>query len=419
MVNKQNEIGVVLTDIVVFPQTVQRIRVSDQLQLQTRHLVTLVKNKQGFSSTGVLCELIDEQHQPDGRFLVIEGMQRVNILKTKKDLITYTICETSFNKTRDLLALSNKVYDLFKQHHSMFESEDMSLDTLLSVIHPDQPHELTDFISSYLPLKYEEKVTILESIDVYHRLEQVEHCLNRLLIDAEINQQLDGVIQQNVDIERKEMMLKAKLRAIQAELKNGTYADITAEYIDNLNQIKLSKDHHDQIISDIQRLDQYPDDSTEFAVVKGYLDTFFSIPWRKRKSANINIARVKKELDDHHFGLDSVKTRILENLAIRKIAKKRIGTILCLSGPPGVGKTSIVQSVANALRRPFVHIALGGIRDEADLRGHRRAYVGSMPGKIISGLIKAQAINPGSWLDEVAKLSGGFEGTRLLHFLKF
>ena len=410
MANELKEVCVLLNDVVVFPQTVQRIRVNESLSIVNRHVVALFSNQNTVSSTGVLCELIDEQNQPDGRFLVIEGMQRVNIHKKDHDEVVYSLCDTTFNKTRDLISLSNKVFDLFKKHHAILDEDDMSFDTLLSVIHPDQPQELADFIASYLPMKYNEKVDIVESIDIYHRLEQVEHCLNQLLIDAEINQQLDGVIQHNVENERKEMILKAKLRAIQAELKSTIQADITKEYEFKLNQIKLKKDHHDQLLADIQRLEQYPDDSTEFAVIKGYLDTVFSIPWGKRKAAKIDINRVRNELDEHHFGLESVKTRILEHLAIRKIAKKRIGTILCLSGPPGVGKTSIVQSVATALRRPFVRLALGGVRDEAELRGHRRAYVGSMPGKIVSGLIKAQAINPVICLDEVDKLAGGFKG---------
>ena len=408
--NQLTEVAIPLTDIVVFPQTVQRIKIPEGLEIINRHLVALFSKKQTLSNTGVLCELIDEQHQHDGRFVVLEGMQRVNIHKRGKDNVTYSLCETNFNKTRDLLDLSNNVYDLFKEHHSMFESDDMSMDTLLSVIHPDQPNELADFISSYLPMKYDEKVEIIESIDIYHRLEQVKQCLNKLLIDAEINQQLDGVIQQNVDSERKEMMLKAKLRAIQTELNTSIRIDIVDEYKEKLHLSGLKKDQKEQLLFDIQRLDQYPDDSTEFAVLKGYLDTVFSIPWKKQKSAKIDIQRVRKELDHHHFGLDSVKTRILEHLALRKVAKKRIGTILCLGGPPGVGKTSIVQSVASALRRPFVHISLAGIRDEAELRGHRRTYVGSMPGKIISGLIKAQAMNPVICLDEVDKLAGGFKG---------
>ena len=161
---------------------------------------------------------------------------------------------------------------------------------------------------------------------------------------------------------------------------------------------------------DIQKLDQYPDDSTEFAVIKGYLDTVFSLPWNTRKSANINIKRVRKNWTKNHYGLDSVKIRILEHLAIRKKAKKRIGTILCLAGPPGVGKTSIVKSIASSLRRPFIRLSLGGVRDEAELRGHRRAYVGSLPGKIISSLIKAEAMNPVICLDEIDKLAGGFKG---------
>ena len=239
--NQLTEVAISLTNIVVFPQTVQRIKVPDSLEIVNRHLIVLFSKKQTISTTGVLCELIDEQHQHDGRFVVLGGMQRVNIHHRSNHEATYSLCETNFNKTRDLLNLSNTVYDLFKEHHAMFESDDMSMDTLLSVIHPDQPNELADFISSYLPMKYHEKVDIIESIDVYHRLEQVKSCLNKLLIDAEINQQLDGVIQQNVDIERKEMMLKAKLRAIQTELNTTMRTDIIDEYREKIEGLVLAK----------------------------------------------------------------------------------------------------------------------------------------------------------------------------------
>jgi ATP-dependent Lon protease len=398
-----------LTDMVVFPQTVQRVKIPEGLEIDDRHLVILYVNQSTISSTGVLCEIIDEHHH-DGRFVVLEGMNRVNIHDRKSNTVFYTLCEDHFNKTTDLIQLSNLVYDLFKEHHAMFESDDMSMDTLLSVIHPDQPHELADFISSYLPMSYNEKVAIIESIDIYHRLEQVKHCLNKLLIDAQFSQKLEGVIQQNVDMERKELLLKAKLRAIQTELKATISIDMVDEYLKKLETIGLDNNQKEHIALDIQRLNQYPDDSSEFAVLKTYLDTVFSLPFKKRKSGNINIHRVRNELDSHHFGLNDVKTRILEHLAIRKIAKKRIGTIMCLAGPPGVGKTSIAKSIANSLRRPFVHIALGGVRDEAELRGHRRTYVGSMPGKIIAALIKAQASNPVICLDEIDKLVGGFKG---------
>jgi ATP-dependent Lon protease len=410
MSNQLTETGITLRDTVVFPQTVKRLRVSEDVAIQDRHVVALFTKKEGVCFTGVLCELIDEQRQPDGHFLVVEGMKRVTIHRQQGTQVTYSLCDTTVNKTSDLLSLSNTVYDLFKEHHGILNSEDLSLDTLLSVIHPDQPEELADFISSYLPIRYDDKVAIIESVDVYHRLEQVKHALNQLLMDAQMNHQLDDVIQENVNIERKEMMLKAKLRAIQTELNATIQADVLDEYTQKLTDIRLPLDHHQLVLSAIQRLDQFPDDSTEFASIKGYLDTFFSIPWRKRKAAKIDIKRVRQELDAHHFGLASVKSRILEHLAIRKVAKKRMGTILCLSGPPGVGKTSIVKSVASALRRPFVHMALGGVRDEADLRGHRRAYVGAMPGKLISGLIRAQAMNPVICLDEVDKLAGGFKG---------
>ena len=198
-INQLTETCISLVDIVVFPQTVQRLNIPEDLHINNRHLVVLFVKDKTTSSTGVLCEIIDEQNQQDGRFVVLEGMQRVNIHERAQHEVTYSLCEQQFNKTRDLISLSNTVYDLFKAHHSMFDSNDMSMDTLLSVIHPDQPNELADFISSYLPMTYGEKVEIIESIDIYHRLEQVKQCLNKLLIDGEVNQQLDGLIQQNVD----------------------------------------------------------------------------------------------------------------------------------------------------------------------------------------------------------------------------
>jgi ATP-dependent Lon protease len=403
-------VAITLTDRVIFPQTIQRIRVSESIKPDNRHVVVVFTQRDKLMDTGVLCELIDEQYQPDGRVFVLEGMQRVLIKKHKNNTANYTLCETDFSANRDLLSLSNTVYQLFKDNHTLFDSDDISMDTLLSVIHPDQPSELADFIASYMPLSYAEKLSIIASVDVYHRLEEVKRHLSRLLIDAEVNQELDTVIQQNVDSERKEMMLKAKLRAIQSELNRNYQHSLIDDYTKRLQETGIPSAYHDPVLLDIQRLQQYPDDSSEFGVLKGYLDTLFSIPWKHHKSAKINIERVKKELNQQHYGLERVKQRILEHLAVRKISKNRVGSIICLVGPPGVGKTSIVKSISQALRRPYCRISLGGVRDTAELRGHRRTYVGSMPGKIISNLIKAKAMNPVICLDEIDKLSSNIKG---------
>lgn len=395
-----------VSHIIVFPQTVKRIRLADDAVFNNRHIVLLFNNKTQRSNTGVLCELIDEQYHNGQRFVVLEGMQRVQLLSQSDGTATFIVVDESFTETPDLMAVSHELFMVFKEHFHSIQSDDMSLDTLLSIIDPNQPNEMTDFIASYLPLTYSEHLSILESHDTFHRIKLVQHMLNKAVIDSDMNQQLDTIIDTTIEAERKELLLKAKLRAIQSELNETNQAELAKEYEAKLTNTTIPNDSLDQIKSDINRLNYYPEDSTEFSVIKAYLDCLFSIPWGTMAKKRMNVDRVRAALDKYHYGLDSVKVRIIEHLAIKTLSKQPVGTILCLTGPPGVGKTSIVASIAAALKRQLCHISLAGIKDESDLRGHRRAYVGSTPGKIVSAIIKSKSMNPIICLDEIDKLSG-------------
>ena len=180
----QQEPFIAVSNIVVFPHAVQRIKLTTDIEFSGRHVVLIYKTKQSHSSTGVLCEIIDDQLQSDGHFLVLEGMQRVNIESLDDLTVTFRRYEETLSLTNDVLHLSETIYDTFKQHHQLIHSDDVSMDTLISVIHPNQPNELADFIASYLPIGYEQKLAIIESINVYHRLELVHHALNKLFIDC-------------------------------------------------------------------------------------------------------------------------------------------------------------------------------------------------------------------------------------------
>ena len=229
-IHKQTEIFISISDVVIFPHAVERIKLTRDLNLPGRHVVLVYLNQGSHSKTAVLCEVIDDQVQQDGHFLVLEGMQRVSIHNINDNMVTFTRYEEVFELSDDLKTLSQSIYSLFQEHHRLLDNEDLSMETLLSVIHPDQPNELADFIASYLPINYPQKLELIESVNVYHRLELIQKHLNQLLIDLRVDHQLDSVIQANVESERKEMLLRAKLRAIQLELNTLSQADIADGY---------------------------------------------------------------------------------------------------------------------------------------------------------------------------------------------
>jgi ATP-dependent Lon protease len=417
----------------VFPNTVQQIQTqfcpNDSLEDPEggpkECVIVLPKRPIGSNTTldqiseeelhdiGVRCEVVQFQDQVDGPArLLVEGQEKVWVknIHLSDDGILLADIEPVFDQVEpeDLSAQTNTVYQRFKEH--LNAAGEVLDDTILAILDVDKPAELTDLIGSYLDLNLSEKQEILEETLVSSRLEKVLSHLNQLIIDANLEQSIDGIVQSNVETERKEMLLKAKLRAIQMELGQSSQEEEINRYRERLRELALTSDAHLEIEKEINKLERSPDESTEAGVIRAHLDFVLDLPWRKQTRNRLNINKVRETLSKRHFGLDDVKERILEYLAVKKLSKNPTSNILCLVGPPGVGKTSVVKSVAKALDRKYYRIALGGIRDEADLRGHRRTYVGALPGKIISAIYKAQSINPVILLDEIDKMASGFKG---------
>ncbi len=287
----------------------------------------------------------------------------------------------------------------------------VSTEVLVAVSDIEDPGRLVDIIASYVFLKPEDDQKILETFDFVERLEVLHGILQEeielLKIEDEINQR----VKRQINKVQKEYYLKEQMKAIQKEL--GEDEDISSEvdiYRKKINKLKMPKEAKDKALKEVDRLTKMSPHSPETGVIRTYLDWIVDLPWNKESKSKIDIKRSRQILDEDHFGLEDVKERILEFIAIRKLTNSMKGPILCLVGPPGVGKTSIAKSIARALDREFARMSLGGVRDEAEIRGHRRTYIGSMPGRIISSIRKAGTKNPVFLFDEIDKLSSDYRG---------
>ena len=268
-----------------------------------------------------------------------------------------------------------------------------------------------DTIAANIYLKPDQKQSILEEFDVKKRLELIYTILLEEIEILKIEKKITLRVKKQMNKVQKEYYLREQLKAIQKEL--GDDEDINSEadeYREKLNKIKAPKETKEKIAKEINKLSKISPMSPDVSVSRTYLDTVFSLPWNKETRDKIDLEKAKEILDDEHYGLEKVKERILEYLAIRKLSKSLKSPIICLVGPPGVGKTSIAKSIADSLGRKFVRISLGGVRDEAEIRGHRRTYVGAIPGRIINGLKEAQTKNPVFLLDEIDKMSSDYKG---------
>ena len=284
-------------------------------------------------------------------------------------------------------------------------------EVLIIASNVDEPGRLADLTASNLELKVQEAQDILEIPDPLQRLKRVYEFLTRELELLDVQSKISTEAKGEMDKLQKQYFLRQQMKAIQKELGEGT--EIQEElkaYQDKLRKIKVADEVKEELEKQISRLAQMHPESAETAVVRTYLDWMFSLPWNKGTVDNLDLHKAKKILDDDHYGLQKVKERILEYLGVRKLSKTIKGPILCFVGPPGVGKTSLGRSIARALGRKFVRISLGGIHDEAEIRGHRRTYVGAMPGRIVQGIRRAGSNNPVFMMDEVDKIGSDFRG---------
>ncbi|MDQ0285483.1 ATP-dependent Lon protease [Desulfofundulus luciae] len=333
------------------------------------------------------------------RYLAHEPFFKVEVEQYNEDFI----------KTPEIEALMRNLVYQFEQYVKL--SKRIPPETVVSVVNLEEPGRLADIVASHLPLRIEEKQQVLEAVDIVKRLEKLCSLVARELEIVELERKINIRVRKQMEKTQKEYYLREQMKAIQRELgeKDERVAE-GEEYREKIAEAKLPKEVEEKALKEVERLEKMPPMAAESAVIRNYLDWLLALPWSKSTRDRLDIKAAEAILEEDHYGLTEVKERILEYLAIRKLAKKMKGPILCFVGPPGVGKTSLGRSIARALERKFVRISLGGVRDEAEIRGHRRTYVGALPGRIIQGMRNAGSKNPVFLLDEIDKMSMDFRG---------
>ncbi|SFR08097.1 endopeptidase La [Desulfoscipio geothermicus] len=314
-----------------------------------------------------------------------------------------------YEKNSQVEALMRNLISQFEQYVKL--SKKIPPETVVTVVNIEEPGRLADIVASHLALRIEDKQSILEAVDIAKRLEKLCGIVSRELEIVELERKINVRVRKQMEKTQKEYYLREQIKAIQKELgeKDDRMAE-GEELRDKIAKAKLPREVEEKALKELDRLEKMPPMAAEAAVVRNYLDWLLALPWAKGTRDRLDINMAETILNEDHYGLEIVKERILEYLAIRKLAKKMKGPILCFVGPPGVGKTSLGRSIARALERKFVRISLGGVRDEAEIRGHRRTYVGAMPGRIIQGMKTAGSKNPVFLLDEIDKMSMDFRG---------
>ncbi len=351
---------------------------------------------------------------PDGTVKVlVEGGRRAHITEFtgNEDFFQChaALMDDDLGDAQELEALSRSVVAQFEQYIKL--NKKIPPEVLVSVNQIEDAGKLADTVASHLQLKISEKQELLELATVSERLERVYSYMESEIGVLQVEKKIRSRVKRQMEKTQREYYLNEQLKAIQKELGEGEDGrDESAEIEERIQKTRLSKEAHEKAMGELKKLRSMSPMSAEATVVRNYLDWILSIPWKKRTKVKRDIKGAEKILNTDHYGLDKVKERILEYLAVQERTQKVKGPILCLVGPPGVGKTSLGRSIATATGRNFVRISLGGVRDESEIRGHRRTYIGSMPGKIVQGMKKAKSSNPLFLLDEVDKLGADWRG---------
>lgn len=351
---------------------------------------------------------------PNGTFRVlVEGKERGEIIRYVESedefIVEIEKLEDVRGEEHEEEALARTVLSQFEQYIKI--SKKIKQETLATVADIEDPGRMADIIASHLALKVREKQDILETIDVTDRLHKLLSIISNEKKVLDLEKKIGQRVRSSMEKTQKEYYLREQLKAIQKELgeKDGKSGEIS-QLKEEIEQSQMPEHVREAALKELSRYEKVPQSSAESAVIRNYLDWLISLPWTQKTKDNIEISQAEKILNKDHYGLEKVKERILEYLAVKKLTNSLRGPILCLVGPPGVGKTSLAKSIASAVNRKFVRISLGGVRDEAEIRGHRRTYIGAMPGRIIQGMKKAGTINPVFLLDEIDKMSNDFRG---------
>ncbi|ETT45175.1 ATP-dependent protease La [Paenibacillus sp. FSL R7-269] len=351
---------------------------------------------------------------PNGTIRVlVEGVERAEIIHYTDNEEYYEVMARELPEQEDVDqesdALMRSVLSQFEHYITL--SKKVTPETLAAVSDIEEPGRLADVITSHLALKIKDKQEILETIDVSKRLEKLLDILNNEREVLELERKISQRVKKQMEKTQKEYYLREQMKAIQKELgeKEGRAGEAD-ELRAQMEEKNLPERVQEKILKEIDRLEKMPASSAEGSVIRNYVDWLLGLPWSEATEDDLDIRKAEEVLDADHYGLEKPKERVLEYLAVQKLVKGLKGPILCLVGPPGVGKTSLARSIARSLNRKFVRISLGGVRDEAEIRGHRRTYVGAMPGRIIQGMKTAGSINPVFLLDEIDKMAADFRG---------
>ncbi|HKG23785.1 MAG TPA: endopeptidase La [Blastocatellia bacterium] len=421
-----------LRDIVIFPymivplfvQRERSIRAVDQALAENRMIMLVAQRdleKEEPTGTdlynyGTAAAIMRMLKMPDGRIrILVQGLSRARITRFDESLPPLVAHIEPLTDTEpdaeelELEALIRNVRSSLERAITL--GKNISSEVMAIVANLEDPGRLADVAASNLELKVADAQSVLEKLNPADRLRRVNELLAReinvLLVQQEINTQAKG----EIDRTQREFYLRQQLKAIQSELGEGNeLAEEIAQYREKMLQAKMPEAVDEEVDRQIKKLERMHPDAAEAATLRNYLDVMVSLPWSKQSEENLDLKRAQAILDEDHYGLEKVKERIIESLAVRKLKDKVKGPILCLVGPPGVGKTSLGRSVARALNRKFQRLSLGGLHDEAEIRGHRRTYIGAMPGRIIQAIQQAGTNNPLIMLDEIDKVGADFRG---------
>jgi ATP-dependent Lon protease len=363
---------------------------------------------------GCVANVVQSLKLPDGNIKVlVEGVDRARAVEWKEDKGFYRVVVKVLPKQKEasgeIEATMGRVVSLFEQYVKL--SNNLQYDAMIAAVRVDDPGKLADTIAAHLLVGVDEKQNLLEIISPVERLNRIAGILEIEVDKLQVDRRIQSRVKKQMEKAQKEYYLNEKMKAIQKELgrkdEKGSEID---ELKKKIEQSKMPKDVEEKAVQELKRLEAMPPMSAEATVSRNYLDWLIAVPWHKKTRENRDLKHAETVLHEDHYGLDKIKDRILEFLAVRSLVKKPKATILTFSGPPGVGKTSLAKSIARAMNRKFVRLSLGGVRDEAEIRGHRRTYIGAFPGQIIQMMKKAGTQNPVFLLDEIDKMSMDFRG---------
>jgi len=418
-----------LRDIVVFPHMIvplfvgreKSINALEEVMRSDKHIL-LVSQKnasdddpapEDICDVGTLASVLQLLKLPDGTVKVlVEGISRARIAHYTGNTDHF---EAIIERVEEDIGADEEVEALSRSAIAQFENyvklnKKISPEVLGTIGQIDDYSKLSDTIASHLAIKLSDKQEILEIVSVSERLERIYALMESEISVLQVEKKIRSRVKRQMEKTQREYYLNEQMKAIQKELGDGDERDDISEFEDKIENTKLTKEARDKAQAELKKLRQMSPMSAEATVVRNYLDWLLSIPWGVKGKVKKDLAEAQDVLDLEHYGLDKVKERIVEYLAVQNRTNKLRGPILCLVGPPGVGKTSLGKSIANATGREFVRMSLGGVRDEAEIRGHRRTYIGSMPGKVIQSMRKAKKTNPLFLLDEIDKMGSDFRG---------